>query len=310
VEMNAAREKFSRYCAMAVLLCLAAFSPPPAACGMAFNQTGATYTFSHLDLWNACFGISSPKAGSAYYKALKELSGKAIDGWKAHERYAGGGTLAAIQRKFPWFEPSPFQHRFLYHWGFSRSVSESRYHREIVRKTVPQDRRREERQLLAFLQRTWEDRRRSVLRSFQRALGGVFPSPNDVEAFAALAYDLHILGDYGATGDGRDQIAALIPPEPLAEELIKQGIRPLFGDRGSALEAALRRASDGVGEMASAEARRRAARDMANALLDALPSLMYENFGAEFAAQGLNIDVSKKFVIAGEGFAPWQLLPR
>ena len=294
---------------MLVLLCLGAFSQRSIAHGMAFDQAGDTYTFSHLDLWNACFGMASPGAGSAYCQVLKELSGKAIDGWRAHERYAGGGTLAAIQGKFPWFQPSPFQHRVLYHWGFSRRVSESRYHKKIIREMVSQDRSGEERQLLAFLQRTWEDRRRSVLRSFRRALGDVFPSRNDVEAFAALAYDLHMLGDYGATSDGRDQIAALIPPEALAEELIDQGLRPLFGDRASALLASLRHISSGVGGE-SAQERRRAARDLANALLEALPSLMQESFGAEFAAQGLHIDISKKFVIVGEDFAPWQLLPR
>ena len=66
----------------------------------------------------------------------------------------------------------------------------------------------------------------------------------------------------------------------------------------------------GLSQRKSAQERRRVARDLANALLEALPSLMQESFGAEFAARGLHIDISKKIFIAGGGFNPWQLISR
>lgn len=226
------------------LLCLLICMPGSAAWGMGFKVRDRGLCLHHLELWQACLGVTkvmevADESGNASQgpdvleDLLKDIS------YYIDDQFDGRNIILGHIKDAGY--PITDQHRYWFHQGFDSIFPEFREHlTELLKMKGVHEAEKIADQYFAFSEHialgSTSQRLPSVMAAQKRIFSSpslkiLFPSESLSQEkkrreFLRLLYCIHILGDYATYS--MDEIDMLAPPSFLKTE-IKKAVERLFG---------------------------------------------------------------------------------
>ena len=198
------------------------------ACTVVFAKSGDQHTRE----WNDVFGIRD-KTSEKNIQPLWKVAQDVIDETKS--------DYDDLKKKFNWFKWGTYTHRLLFHWGFNANPQSYAPLVRQVRSCLKDksDARNQERQFFAYLTKNIQAPRNKRLINAVVSVTGIPTARGYANAVATILYDIHLLGDYIPTTEGKIPNTSALPKiDDIEADLVEKGFKKLLagGDKSERLK--------------------------------------------------------------------------